>query len=284
MTRIASYHVHTTFCDGKNTAEEMIQAAVAAGMTDIGFSAHAAWPVATEWHLPVNRYADYAAEIARIKSAYAGKITVKFGFEADWIAGTSAPDSAYYGQFKPDYLIGSVHFAPTDVKGRLAALWPVDAPTQDVAAGIERCFDGDGKRAVLAYWSAVRDMVSSCDFDVVGHLDLPRKRNGELKFFDETASWYRRELKETVNSIAKAGKIVELNTGAIARKAMDAIYPSDELLALLRKADVPVTLDSDSHSTADLTCAYDRARSAAARAGYTAFMYLDDEGWSERAF
>ena len=284
MNRIASYHVHTNFCDGNNPPEEMLKAAIEAGMTDIGFSAHAAWPVATEWHMPVPRYADYSTEITRLKNAYKGKITVKLGFEADWIAGVSAPDSAYYGQFKPDYLIGSVHFVPTDAKDRLAAFWPVDAPSPDVRAGIDRCFDGDGRRAVKAYWSTIRDMVSSCDFDIVGHLDLPRKRNGDLHFFDESESWYRRELKATVKAIAKAGKIVELNTGAIARKAMDAIYPSDELLSMLRKAGVPVTLDSDSHSPADLSCAYDRAREAARRAGYESFMYLDDAGWSEQAF
>lgn len=284
MKRTASYHVHTNFCDGNNEPEEMLKAAIDAGMTDIGFSAHAAWPVATEWHMSVPRYADYAAEITRLQTAYQGKITVKLGFEADWIAGVTAPDSAYYGRFNPDYLIGSVHFVPTDVKGRLAPFWAVDAAAPDVRAGIDRCFDGDGKRAVEAYYAAIRDMVSSCDFDIVGHLDLPRKRNGELAFFDETASWYRRELKATVKAIAKAGKIVELNTGAIARKAMDDIYPSDELLSLLRKAGIPVTLASDAHSPADLACAYDRAREAARRSGYDSFMYLNDDGWSEQAF
>ena len=38
------YHVHTTFCDGKNTAEEMVKAAIALGMDEIGFSSHAHQP------------------------------------------------------------------------------------------------------------------------------------------------------------------------------------------------------------------------------------------------
>lgn len=33
-------HTHTTFCDGKNTAEEMILAALELGMDSLGFSGH----------------------------------------------------------------------------------------------------------------------------------------------------------------------------------------------------------------------------------------------------
>ena len=32
------YHTHTTFCDGKCTAEEMVCAAISFGMDEIGFS------------------------------------------------------------------------------------------------------------------------------------------------------------------------------------------------------------------------------------------------------
>jgi histidinol-phosphatase (PHP family) len=281
--RLASYHVHTTFCDGSETPEAMVKAALSAGMTDIGFSAHAAWPFATTWHMNATRYDDYLAEIQRLKTAYSGQIAISTGFEADWIDGTTAPDSACYGQFNADYLIGSVHFVSAR-KGTIAEPWSIDAPTEDVRRGIERCFAGDGKRATIAYWGTVRDMVRSCDFDIVGHLDVLRKRNGDVRFFDESAAWYRAELKETVRTIARAGKIVELNTGAIARKAMDAIYPSDELLALLRKADVPVMLNSDAHAGATLTCAYERARTAARSAGYEKFMYLENKKWVARPF
>lgn len=36
-------HTHTTFCDGTNTAEEMIQAARELGMDSLGFSGHSPW-------------------------------------------------------------------------------------------------------------------------------------------------------------------------------------------------------------------------------------------------
>ena len=282
--RLASYHAHTTFCDGNNTIEEMTVAAIAAGMTDIGFSSHAAWPFSSDWNMQCSRYGDYVAEVARVRDAYADRIAVKLGFEADYLPGFTAPARSFYSRFKPDYLIGSVHFVPSGRKDTQAPPWPVDAPVAEVQRGIDECFAGDGKRAVQAYWGAIREMVTCCDFDIIGHLDLPRKRNGELKFFDEGASWYIHELRETIKVIARAGKIVEINTGAIARKAMDDVYPSSTLLDLLYRADVPITVNSDAHSTADITCAYNRAHAAARKAGYSTLSYLDGSAWVQEIF
>ena len=35
-----SFHTHTTFCDGKNTPEEMVVAAIEKGFVALGFSTH----------------------------------------------------------------------------------------------------------------------------------------------------------------------------------------------------------------------------------------------------
>ena len=286
--RLASYHVHTSFCDGKSTPVDMLQAAIDLGMSDLGFTAHAAWPFASEWHLPVPRYAEYLAEIARLKKEYGTRFSILSGFEADYIEGITAPDSAFYDRFNTDFLIGSVHYVAGKErfrgKGPTSGLWSVDAPSDEVARGIESCFGGNGRRAAEAYWGTVRDMIASCDFDIVGHLDVLRKRNGELRFFDESASWYRRELRATVKAIARAGKIVEINTGGIARKAIDSVYPSAEALALLYRAGVPITINSDAHATGDLLCAYDHARDAARRAGYETLTFRNGSGWVQERF
>lgn len=280
MMRLASYHVHTNYCDGSDTPEEMVLAAIDAGMTDIALTAHAAWPFATEWHLPIPRYGEYLEDVRTVASHYRDRIRVLVGFEADYLRGMTAPDPSVYGQFKPDILVGSVHY----VAGRGSTPWAVDAPVETVARGIETAFGGDGKKAVQAYWAAVREMASLCTFDVVGHLDVIRKRNGTLRFFDETAAWYRQELKETARTIARAGKIVELNTGGIARKAIEDVYPSADMLSYLRKLDVPVTISSDAHARADIACAYDKARQAARIAGFTGLAYLVDGRWITEHF
>ena len=37
---LKDYHMHTTYCDGTASAEEMVQEAVRRGLTEIGFSGH----------------------------------------------------------------------------------------------------------------------------------------------------------------------------------------------------------------------------------------------------
>ena len=72
---------------------------------------------------------------------------------------------------------------------------------------------------------------------------------------------------------------MELNTGGMARKAIDGIYPSEELLALLRKRDVPVTVSSDAHSARDIDFAYDTAIATAWQAGYRELTFLGEKGY-----
>ena len=41
---LTDFHTHTQVCDGKNTAEEMVSAALSMGLEKIGFSGHSFTP------------------------------------------------------------------------------------------------------------------------------------------------------------------------------------------------------------------------------------------------
>ena len=101
-------------------------------------------------------------------------------------------------------------------------------------------------------------MVARFDFDVVGHLDLVRKFNGKLKYFDEAAPSYLDELRLTADAVAASGKLTEVNTGAISRGWMDDAYPSPTFRGLLRERGVKFILSSDAHFTEGIDCAFDR--------------------------
>ncbi|MDR1747643.1 MAG: histidinol-phosphatase, partial [Spirochaetaceae bacterium] len=222
----ASYHNHTLFCDGSETPEQMVLAAIEKGFTHIGFSAHAMYPFASAWHLPPQKFEDYRAEISRLRDAYRDRIGIFLGFEADYIGPFIQPRRELYSRFGIDYLIGSVHYI-----GGNGMLFTVDGPETEITEGIAGAFDGDPVPAVKTYYQQVREMVLRYDFDVVGHIDVVRRRNGTLRFFDETQPWYRKEIEETASAVAAAGKIVEINTGGIARGSMDDVYPSTEFLS-----------------------------------------------------
>ncbi len=72
----ANYHTHTTFCDGSDAPEAVVQAALRKGFTHLGFSGHMDPGVTMD-------YAAYAQEICRLQSAYRDQIDILRGAELD---------------------------------------------------------------------------------------------------------------------------------------------------------------------------------------------------------
>ena len=240
-----NYHMHTTWCDGRNTPEEMVQAALARGFDEIGFSSHARLPDVVEGNLTPDSAVAYAAEIRALAVQYADRIRIRLGVEADYIPGDTAPEKARYAHLAPDG--GHV---------------PVDHEPELLADGLRDHFAGDVQAYLRAYFAQTRDMVAKYDFDVVGHPDLVRKFNVKHPYFDETADGYRGELEATADAIAASGKIVEVNTGAISRGWLTDAYPSAAFRDLLRARGVKFILSSDAHFTDGIDCAFDRFGSA----------------------
>ena len=266
-----NYHTHTTFCDGKDTPSKVAQEAVQRGFTIFGFSAHSLYPHAADWHMPAQEHKNYFDAIRALAKEYEGKIKIYAGLEADYIPEFACDFNWAYKDFSPDYLIGSVHYL-----NNKNGFFGVDDKTEKVKEGLWRLYSNDGKKAVCEYFDRQRQMLASQKFLILGHPDVIRKRNGDLNFFDEGDSWYKKELKATAKAAARAGVIVEINTGGLARGIIDDVYPSAEFLECFFKAGVPVTFSSDAHSAQTIDFAFDRAELAAVRAGYTEAAYLED--------
>ena len=52
-----NYHTHTNYCDGKNTAEEIVKKAIELGLSELGFSGHSY----TDFDLDFCNFADIKA-------------------------------------------------------------------------------------------------------------------------------------------------------------------------------------------------------------------------------
>ena len=253
-----NYHTHTIWCDGKNTVEEMILSAMEKGFDVIGFSSHSTYPDDSACTVPCEKLPGYFSEVRTLAAKYADRIKVLCGVEADYIPGTTDPDRSRYAMFGPDYIIGSIHYVIAPDGERV----PVDHSPELLVDGIASHFGGDVESFVRSYFSQERDMVRRFDFDIVGHPDLCRKFNARHPYFDEAAEWYLDEVRLTADSIARSGKVVEVNTGAISRGWLDDAYPSAEFRAMLRERGVRFVLNSDSHASDTLDCAFDRFAAA----------------------
>lgn len=282
MSILANYHTHSVFCDGNSTLEEVAKSAFDCGIKYLGFSSHSAYPATTGCEMHPENFLKYKATIEELKKQYFGKMEIFFGFEADYLPPLSWPDYSYYKNFNPDYLIGSVHFVWNHDVPQNGTM-TVDDETEKVKNGLENIFFGDGKKMVQTYFDHQRQMLKSCDFDIIGHIDLIRKRNAALKFFSETDSWYKNELQATAKEIAKAGVVVEINTGGMSRGAIASPYPSLEFLKILKKLDVPILFSSDAHSSEHLVYGFDVAADLAKKAGYSERYYLTTTGWNKIA-
>lgn len=283
----ANFHTHTTFCDGRSTAEEMVLSAIKKGFELLGFSSHSMYPFSSSWHIPVKDFDAYCKEICRLKEAYKNKIEIRLGFEADYIPGITCPDkNGDYKEFQPDFLLGSVHYLVNE-NGNFT----LDDKTENVRAGLLQFYSKnkdcatftdcgkplyeliDSHSVVHDYFEAQRQMLKKGNFDILGHPDLIRIRNAALRFFEENDDFYKEELKLTAKVAARAGVICEINTGAIARGSMDDLYPSEYFLGLLYDAGVPVCINSDAHDAQKLDAAFDRAVARAVKVGYKELRY-----------
>ncbi len=285
MKEKINLHTHSKFSDGKNTAEEHVLAAIEKGFTVLGFSEHSIHPldpafyskVDSNWHMLPQTFNDYVATINELKQKYADRIKILLGFEADYFSdstiGLAVPDKTAYGEFNPDFIIGSVHFI-----NKSSGYFSVDNKPEEVQKGLVSFYSDtngniNGKAAVCDYFEAERQMLAHGKFEIIGHPDLIRIRNGALKFFDENESWYKEQLKLTAKAISSAGVIAEINTGAIARGLMDDVYPCEQFMEYLFEYKVPVCINADAHKCEFLDASFDYAAQKARKAGYKEITY-----------
>jgi len=119
----STIHTHTNYCDGNNTPEEMVLAAINKGMKTIGISTHGPLPFDVKWAVDDDKIQTYIDEINALKEKYKDKIDVLLGMELDYFIDTEFDhiDKSILKQL--DYTIGSIHYLGRFDDGRP---WTVD--------------------------------------------------------------------------------------------------------------------------------------------------------------
>ena len=154
-----NFHTHTTFCDGRNTPEEIVLAALEKGFSAIGFSGHGY----TEFDLRycMKNTASYIAEINTLKEKYKGQIQIYLGVEEDAFAAVD--------RNKFDYIIGSSHYCHID-----NTYLPIDS-NYDYFKKCLEAFHYDIPLLAETYYSNFCTYIKTRKPDVIGHFDLITK-------------------------------------------------------------------------------------------------------------
>ena len=252
---LLDYHVHTKRCGhAKGEDKQYVEAAIGNGLKEIGFSDHIPrfyeadnGKRITERGMSRADLDNYVAAILDLRAAYP-EISVKLGLEVDVAPGWEETAARLIAPYPWDYIMGSVHFIPAWNYGYITDY--TDHPPGEIIA---------------AYFDQVAEAAGSKLFDVLGHIDLPRR------FFMRPDETILRELYQTLAiRLGKAGAVVELNTYGIrsSRQGDVGVFPDEELLRLCRHHGVNVTLGSDAHTPGEVGADFDRAAERLVRVGY----------------
>lgn len=267
MISKSNIHTHCTYCDGKNTIEEMIQAALDLGFESIGFSSHAVGVSVDGSCMKADMVDSYFNELEAMKSKYQQRIKIYKGLELE--LGYSKPDG------RCDYTIGAVHFLDTP-----NGINNIDYSPSVQAKGI---MDTGGPDAYARlYFETLVQRSMSQDYDIQAHFDLLTKFDEKNQHFTYNSS-YRRYAFDALDALSQKSVIFEINTGAISRGYTTKAYPADFILKRMAEKKLPIILSSDAHSSSALACCFDETEQRLRYFGFSSMMKLTDKGFVETA-
>lgn len=260
-------HTHSLFDDGKCTLEEMIQGAVGKGLSAVGLSGHSPIKNEQDWTMPEEKLPQYLQEAARLKEKYRDIIPVFCGIEYDL---RSNIDLTPF-----DYVIGSLHATVTPL-----GAFDADNTAQMAMDGIARYFSGNDDAAAQCYYVQYQAIAENPDIDIVGHFDLLTKFDERDRIYHPESKAYLQAAFAAMESLVKAGKIFEINTGAISRGYRTSPYPAKNLLQHLHSLHGRICLNSDAHSTDGIACAFESAMELIESCGFREIWVLSSHGFS----
>ena len=274
---LANYHVHSDYCDGKNTLEEMVTAGIAAGLTSIGLSSHFPLPFSNDWTMKQVKLETYLDDVKKLKEKYASAIELYCGMEIDYfIDRQDISDLAKVVIPGLDYVIMSIHTLGKTTGDEVSY---IDESSQGFMRGIEKYYQGDKQAFIKDYYQGIETMVKFFEPDILGHIDLIKKYNQNNCIFDENDHWYQETVCSCLDAIAKTKTRMEINTGANMRVSGVGRYPSDWIIPEMIKRNIPITIWGDSHCVEGIVYGYNQAEVYLAECGYHEYWILKKGRW-----
>ena len=266
MKNKQNLHIHSTYCDGKDTPEETVIEAIARGFDSIGFSEHSFMKFSSyPYQMTVEAAERYKKEIAALKEKYKGTIDVFCGMELEFYS--DVPSDGY------DYLIGSVHYL--DFDGRILGF---DRKLQEALDYVSGNFGGDGLAFAKKYFETVARLPEREKIDIIGHFDLLTKNNEKGGFIDVTSEKYLNYGYEAIAALKGRIPFFEVNTGAISRGYRTSPYPSVSLLKEMKRLGYGALITSDCHDARALSCHYEESSELLRSCGFREIYILESPG------
>ena len=263
--KMYDFHTHSTFCDGKNTLEEMALSAIDKGFSALGFSGHSFTSFDLDYCIKDENA--YIKECRRLQKKYEDKIEILCGIERDFYADNQYPDL--------DYIIGSVHYVKAGEEYIAVDLF--DGQLE----AVNRHFGGDYLKFAESYFENVSKLPQVHKTDIIGHFDLIKIFNADGKLFDENCERYKKAAIKAVDELIKYDVLFEINTGAIFRGRRQEPYPSEFILEYIASKGGKVILNGDSHEINALGYRFKESAELAKKCGFKSIFTFTKDGKKE---
>jgi len=124
------------------------------------------------------------------------------------------------------------------------------------------------KEFYTMYWNVMLKTVKHGGFDVLGHIDFPKRYYNEI-YYEEPI------LKEIFKHLLERNAVIEINTSSL-RKGCPDTMPGIELLEIYKGVGGEyITIGSDAHVVDDLNAGYQEARQRMEQVGLREVRYVD---------
>jgi len=257
--RYSNLHNHSTFSDGKFSAEENVLAAIEKNMISIGFSDHSYTDFDPNTYcMKEGMLPSYIAEIQRLKEKYKDQIEVYLGMELDGF-------SVLEDRTSFDYILACCHYVRKD-----GMQFSVDHDKNWQIRDVATYFDGDYLAYSRMYYDGYVESIRRDKPDILGHFDLPTK----FSLVDENAPAYRKMATEALIACLEVTPIIEMNTGAISRGYRSVPYPAVYLLDEIKAHGGKIVLGADSHHINNLTFYFDESVELLRSCGFSSIVAL----------
>lgn len=223
-----NFHTHTWRCGhASGTEREYIDVAVENGITEMGFSDHAPWIDPTlcaerNYVVPFAMVADYKETVTALAAEYRERLTVRFGFEAEYDP-VFPEDIVRLGA---EYLILGQHFIKT--------------PSGKYVHVAQKDLD----HLLPVYVDSVIGGMESGAYTYVAHPDV-------FHFTDDDTAPYVTEMTRLCEASLATGIPLEVNFLGIRQ---GRYYPNPLFWEIAGRVGAPVTFGFDAH---EVDVAYD---------------------------
>ncbi len=272
---LEDWHTHNEMCHhAVGSIEDYLRQAIKSRLQTIGLSDHFPYEFLKNIErIPFEEYAitlpeieGYLSTAETFREKFKSKINVRIGFEVDFFKNQALALNKHLTKVKNrlDYILGSIHILNfRDGRGA----WGFDD------SRFRNDFEYYGSQQVyINYYKKLQKMIRSedFDFDIVGHIDLPKKFNDnptkKEAVFDEVL--------KTLELIKARDLTVEINTGGL-RKPCKEQYPSEKIIKEIYSLDIPILLGSDAHKPKDIGYKFKKILKIIKKIGYNQLAHFD---------